>query len=164
MNSSDNIPKPLKEAFAKIKPPEYEGFLKQINLEAVYLSNIDFERALDAHHKDIQKANLEFFEDKASFDNCETLKKTYGSIRYRLQVKYEDSVLLAALVTFTAEFSYEEKAFDENTFAIFLHLSLKMMMQPYIRACASHIISESFMGFFTLPMLKMMPELEQKEK
>ena len=161
-NQEKNTPLPLEEALKNVSPEEYDNFIEQIQLESIFLSKHNFDRALDSHLKDNAKLNIS--SKTAYYTNCEELQRTFGSIEYELKIVNGDYELFNASFEFTAEFTYENQSFDENTFSIFLNNSLQAMLHPYIRAYISHLMSESDMGHFTLPMMKMFTQKEESKE
>ncbi len=155
----------VKEAAEKVSPEEYQKFINQLKLETIFLSAVKFEKVADAHLRDLRGAIIDLPKPQGNFINSKDPKKVFATLTYKATIIDEDDKsLLDAEIAYTAEFSYETTQFDKYNFSIFFDLSLLHMMHPYFRRSLDQLISESYMGHFIMPLLKMQIEKEPSEE
>ena len=157
-NQNTILPLPLDEVMEKVSPEQYREFLAQINLRSVFLSNIQFERAVDINFirniKEVPPVAEIKLGETPSYFNRDEEKTTFCAIEYSFAAIEDGVTLFEGKAEYVAEFQYEKIGFDEFYFSIFHVNSLRMMLFPYFRACMGRLIADTGMGNLTLPLLK----------
>ncbi len=151
---------PLKEVKEKVSSEQYRDFLAQIDLQSIFVSNIEFERAVDIDYnrklKEVPPVTELKLEENPDFLDVEDEKTAFCSIEYTFTAIEDGLILFEGKAEYVAEFRYEKTGFDEFYFSIFYMNTLKMMLFPYLRACLGRIIADTGMGNLTLPLMKIL--------
>lgn len=149
---------PLNQVIEKVSPEQYRDFLAQINLRSIFVSKIEFERAVDINYnrklQEVPPVTELKLDEKPDFLNIEDEKTAFCSIEYTFTAIEDGLILFEGKAEYVAEFRYEKTGFDQLNFSIFYMNTLKMMLFPYFRACMGRIIADTGMGNITLPLIK----------